>query len=81
MWNDKHAMAERMRQDGALILDHLLWPDPSRLHLKTQPWWKGEKEFGFIRPNAKTVVINKDPVKMNEGFDSISAMVEKWSVD
>jgi hypothetical protein len=71
---------QRMVEDGAMILDEGRWPnDP--LHVKTQPWVEGEREFGLVHSTNKTTVINKDKRKMNEAFDSISALVEKWSVD
>lgn len=71
---------QRMRQDGAKILDDASWP-ATRLQVKTQPWWEGPKQFGFIKRTEKTTVHNKDAKEMNDHFDSISALVEKWSVD
>lgn len=70
----------RMVNDGAFIIDHAWWPF-LMLHVKTQPWWDGPEEFGLITRNQKTRVINKDPKGLNDHFDSISMLVEKWSVD
>lgn len=70
----------RMRQDGAKILDHYSWR-LTRLRVKTQPWWEGPQQFGFIKRDDKLTVHNNDAKEMNDHFDSIAALVEKWSVD
>jgi hypothetical protein len=61
---EKRRREERMRIDGAMIIDPNRWPGED-LHVKTQPFWDGDK----------------DGNRMNDHFDSISALVEKWSVD
>lgn len=70
----------RMVEDGAMIIDPSRWPNHN-LQVKTQPWWEGKPQFGFIRRGDKLTVHNKDAKEMNDHFDSISALVEKWSVD
>jgi hypothetical protein len=77
---EKRRREERMRIDGAMIIDPNRWPGED-LHVKTQPFWDGEKEHGIIRRDNLRMVVNKDGNRMNDHFDSISALVEKWSVD
>lgn len=69
---------ERMMQDARMIADPSRWPR-RELHLKTQPWIQ-PKEFATLAPGS-LVVINKNPTRPEERFDSISLMVERWSVD
>jgi hypothetical protein len=71
---------QRMVEDGAFILDHSRWPgDRATCHVKTQPWVE-PRAFGYINRENKLLVIGKDGA-MNEAFDSIAALVERWSVD
>lgn len=80
---DPARMKARMVEDGAKILDDASWLPATRLQVKTQPWWGdgAKQQFGFIKRDDKLTVHNKDAQEMNDHFDSISALVEKWSVD
>jgi hypothetical protein len=77
---EKKRRHDRMVMDGSMIIDPNRWPGED-LHVKTQPWHDGPKEQGIIRRNNLRLVINKDGNQMNDHFDSISELVEKWSVD